>query len=530
MPILVKRLRGLRWRLGLLHAVDCTVSFLFAATWAACGWLVLARLFPLLGDALPVFAALWVAAAIGAAVQAYRHWPDLIQAALAADRRLGLKERFTSSLALHGTEGPMVEAVHRDAERHLGSLNVRRDFPLETSRSMKWFAIPLLIFGAGYIFLPEFDLFHFQERQAEAKQEQARIEDRANRLRATAKALQPPEEIPLAEWDARAAELETIAGQLEQGEITEKQALARMTDMAKAFSEQQRALAQKKAEMPKLGDLARDLAMAKGLAGDLNDNRMAAAAQKMKKLEEQLKSGELDEAKRKTLAKELKQLSDAMAANSEGAGAELAEALAELSENLNASDLDMEKALDQMKAAEMSLEDMESALQQLAMMESMLGELGEWQKGLLGPAKFCRMCGKLLKHGDCEGGDCEACNCCGLCPGCAGSIGVGSGSGLGLMGAGHGQGNRVGELPDIEAGFDPTKLTGAIGEGKILASITQRGAPEIGAKSTVQVLEGALVSARQEAEQALTQEEIPRGSKEYVRQYFGAIETKEAGQ
>lgn len=93
-----------------------------------------------------------------------------------------------------------------------------------------------------------------------------------------------------------------------------------------------------------------------------------------------------------------------------------------------------------------------------------------------------------------------------------------------MGGAGRGQGNQVGDLPEADVDFDPSKLPGPMTQGKMLASVTQRGAPETDGKTSTQVMEGAFVSARQEAEQALTQEEIPKGSKEFVRQYFGATD------
>ncbi len=90
--------------------------------------------------------------------------------------------------------------------------------------------------------------------------------------------------------------------------------------------------------------------------------------------------------------------------------------------------------------------------------------------------------------------------------------------------AGQGRGGHVGELPDVNVGFKPTVLPGAMTRGKILASILQKGAPEEGAESTVEYLSGVFEDAVQEAEEALTKEEIPPGSKELVRAWFGSLE------
>ena len=92
------------------------------------------------------------------------------------------------------------------------------------------------------------------------------------------------------------------------------------------------------------------------------------------------------------------------------------------------------------------------------------------------------------------------------------------------MGAGRGAGNRLGEIPDVEVGLNPTLAKGPLTKGKMLMDILQRTAPETGEEPTAEYIAGAFVEMRQEAERALTQEEIPQGSKEFVRQYFGSLE------
>jgi hypothetical protein len=97
-----------------------------------------------------------------------------------------------------------------------------------------------------------------------------------------------------------------------------------------------------------------------------------------------------------------------------------------------------------------------------------------------------------------------------------------------MGGTGMGRGNRVGELPDLNAGFKPTVLPGDLTKGKVLATILQKGAPQDDAESTLEYVTEAFVEVRQEAEQALTKEEIPPGAKEFVRQYFGSLEPEQS--
>jgi hypothetical protein len=128
-----------------------------------------------------------------------------------------------------------------------------------------------------------------------------------------------------------------------------------------------------------------------------------------------------------------------------------------------------------------------------------------------------------MKFAECEN-KLYCSECMGICKGgtCTGNkFAVGP---YGLRGPGRGRGNQIGELPDVEASFDPKMLPGDMTKGKILASIMQRAAPTDGAESTIEYSEQALVQVKQQAEEALTREEIPPGSREFVRQYFGSLE------
>ncbi len=71
-------------------------------------------------------------------------------------------------------------------------------------------------------------------------------------------------------------------------------------------------------------------------------------------------------------------------------------------------------------------------------------------------------------------------------------------------------------------------LPGEMTKGKVLASIMRHAAPDENAESTVEYVSEALIQVQQQAEQALTKEEIPPGSREFVRQYFGSLEPERA--
>ncbi len=532
MPPLMQRLHALRRHIWLGQGLRYAVNALLVAGIAACVWLLAARLFALPGDAAIVASLLFAAGFVAAIGWAIYKRPDIKQAALAADLRLGLRERLTSSLELQGAEGPMVEAVHRDALHHAMNLDAREQFPLVPPRTLRWVAVPVILFGLGYMFLPEFDLFGHQEREAQAKVQLAARELKAKKLSNTAKALKPADPAATEPLARTAQEIESIAEQLRHGEMTEKQAIAKLSNLQDTLATRREAL-QSSMALPKFPGDASKFGPTKGMADDLANGRAAAAAQKAKELKKKLAEGTLGEDEKKKIAEELKKMSEMLGKNSK-IGEALAQALAEAGQNLDANSLD--GALSAMEDMQLSLEDLASALEQMAKMDAAMAELGEWKQDLMGPSQYCRDCGKKLKPcknpGNCKsecGGDHE---CAGACSAgqCSGSgrgayrAGIAVSFGNGMGGPGQGRGSQVGELPDAGGDFKPTVAPGSMTKGKMLANILQKGAPETGGEATAEFVPGAFVEVQQQAENALTKEEIPDGAKEFVRQYFGAID------
>lgn len=528
MSPLVSRLRKLRLRLAFRQLLDFLLSGVFFGGLASCIWLLATRFFPVLGDALWVGVAAFATGVAAAGLVAFLRRPDLMDAALAADLRLGLRERLSSSYELADAEGGMVGALHRDAERHLSHLQDGRDFPLVPRRGLRWFAVPFLIFGIGYVLFPELDLFGYRERQAEARQRAEALEAKVKKLNLTADVLRRTEAESAPAAEAQAKELKLVAEELQAGKITEKQALARVSSLAEQLREQRENLKENQPQ-PQLAE-ANKLTVAREVAEALQNGRTSDAAQKLKDLKKKLQEGKLSQQQKEALAKDLQALSEMMGGESKPLNAAVLKALSQAGANLSSEDLD--SALD---AMELSLEDMASVLDQLAKLESALGRLGEWKSELLGPSEFCRNCGKrigLCDHcSECRGGRCSHCGNCGLCEGCGRGLwaeGEANMPGNGMGGPGMGRGQQVGELPDADVDFEPTILPGGMTQGKMLANMLEKTAPEVGAEASADYVGGTFTAVRQEAEQALTKEDIPRGSREFVRQYFGSLEGTES--
>lgn len=531
-------LRKLRWLLGVQQWIESVAVGLFVSGCACCAWLLLVRLFPLLdGGLLPYWLSLGVGGLAASGWAVYRR-PTLLATALEADGRAGLQERLTSSLQLASVEGAMFEALHADARRRLRDVKVAKAFQLRLPQRLRLLWVPVLLFGVGYVFLPEFDLFGYQERQVAASVEKEARRVKAERLKSAVRPLKQQDEgVPLKGLAETAMEIERVAEELAAGNLTEKQALAKMSDLSDELRKRREEL-QPESAMERLAAEAGGLSEAKKLANNLLNGDFKAAAQSVRELQKKAKEGKLSEEEREKLAQDLEKLSDALKGEDGKQNSMLSEALAQAAADLKSGTLGAQGR----EEGALSLEDAASILAQMDQTSVAMADIGEWQSEMLGGSEFCRSCGTKLKACK-KGGDCAGCGpgyaCYGLCGECAGGWGqcaglAGRGEwrpgdssqfGNGMGGPGRGRGSSTGPLPDVEDDFVPTMLPGEISKGKFLASITQRVAPdEEDAEATVSFIAGVVAEAEQEAEQALTKEEIPPGSREFVRQYFGSLE------
>ena len=520
-------LRRVRRRLGVQRWIHFSIIALLVSLSMGIVVLLMDKALPLPFAPAPILGVLIAVGFVVATCLAVYRRPTTVEAALEADRRLGLAERLTSSLALAGTEGPMIEALHADARRRIEGLDVMKAFPLTPPRSTRWVIVPLAAVVLA-TFVPEIDPFGARARMVEAKARAEVRKDAAKRLEAVARPLK--NENGKAEPGTMAdvaATLERMAEDLKSGKLTEKEALAKLSDLGEDLKSRREQL-EKAADVPTLPESMADYGPAATLAKNLKTGNFEAAASEMRKLREKLEKGELNQDEKKKLAEAMEQLSKGLEEKKPGQNPGLSKALAKAAAGLKGGESaeGLKEALEGLEAMELSAEDVASALEQMKKLDAARKSMAQWQQSMLGPSPFCRMCGQKL--GACKkGGDCKGCGagtaCTGLCSAC--SAGSRPGQGLGMRGPGQGEGNTTGPLPDVNTAFQPTLLPGQMTPGKVLADIMQRTSPDPNdAKPTAQYIEGAMLQVEQQAEQALTKEEIPAGSKEFVRRYFGSLE------
>ena len=491
-PLMIA-LKRLRLRLFVTQWTRATVLSLIATTSLACTWLLITWLFPKVGPVEPVTVSLVALGIVAATIYAIWKRPSVLKAALEADKRLGLQERITSSLQLSGIEGDMVAAVHDDARIQLGRLNYTQEFPFTTPRAIRWLAVPVVLYLVGYVLLPEWDLFSHRKREVEAKAKETAMRVEAERL---AEIVKPLKEAGLAEngdLATIATEVERISEQLKAGELSEKQAFAKLTNLTEQLAEQREKLGAKSPEASLAKEMAK-LEFSKEFAENVQKGDFGEAQQKAEELLEKAQSEKTTPEEKQKMSNELSNLAKALSESNP----ELAKALSELAAQMKMSTInpgDLKKA---MEAVKLSLEDLKRLSEQLKKLAECQGKLGECKNKM-----YCSSC-----KGMCKGA--------GQC--------AGSGMGLGLRGQGRGQGNRIGELPKVTTSTDPSLAPGDMTKGKILATIMERAAPQDGENATIDYSQQAIVQIQQQSEEALTKEEIPAGAKEFVRQYFGSLE------
>lgn len=505
MDPLITGLRLVRRRLAVRRLLWSAVRGLAWGGAAAALWVVLVRLFPLLGPPHVMALAALAAGLLSGAALSLRKLPGLEEAALAADERLGSRERFTSSLDLAGIDHPMVEALHRDARQEMAKHNLSGLFPIIPKPPMRWAGAALAALLAAWV-LPEFDLLGFRAQAEAAKEAKTEALSQAEAVRAAVRPLKESEALPQAQkFEGLTQELDRIAEGLEEQTITSKQAFARLQKAGRELAAQQQETVGNRPQTQQARDVAPSPAHAVSQALEKGEFGKAADAlhEMMDKMEDAAASGAPAEAKQamqQAVQKALEDLTKQVGENSK-----LGAALAKAAAALNKANAQGDAGADFQISAE--------ALAALSQAAGMLEEIELSEAALAQLAKACAAC---------KPGGLKACKSCrGLCKGFGGKC---PGQGAGLGGPGRGQGNQIGELPDTQVAFDPEMLPGEMTPGQMIASMMMRGAPDQDAEATAEFAQSAFDKARQDAEQALTQEEIPPGARSLVRGYFGSLD------
>jgi hypothetical protein len=476
-------------------------------------------------------------------LSAYLRRRNDLEAAIELDRRFGLKERISSSLALSEEErnSEIGVALMSDAERRVQRIDVREQFMVPFHWRTLLPLLPALAMFALVLFVPQAQQQVTASPEASPEAKQAIKKAAAELEKKLAQRREDLKKEGLKEAEATLLEMEKNAQKLKSGNADDrKQALVKLSEMAKELQKRRNELnsADKlKKQLEGLKDLEKG--PADKMADALQEGNLADAGKEMAKLIDKMKKGELDAKDADKLAKQLDQVKkkiDEMRAEHERKKKELEE---QIEQKRNAGDLaeaaKLQEQLDQLKAQDKKMDgamknmadklgqaaqqlqqgdqkgaaqEMEGLAQELQDMQDQLAEMEALEEAMneIDDAKQAMNCK------ECNGGGCQACN------------GKGKGQGKGKNnkpGDGLGEGIGFGERPEEKTdtkGYD-SRVRQQPSKGGKSTVIGNIGGPNLPGRARQDVAEEVMASLAQDPD-PIDETALPRDQREHSKEYF----------
>jgi len=321
MPELEKKIRAIRRRLTVYLFLDTLVWTLLGALALSVLALVATRLMTLPFGPFEAAGALAGAAVIVALMIAASRRRTLLQAALAADERLGLRERLSSALALSGMQDPSgaIHALQEDAVRHAAAIHPSRDFRYRPPRRAWQLIWPAAAFVGIYLWMPSVDLFAQDpeskpETPEQVSAREAMRREAAREIQELARKAKEAEEAEVEEAGRFAAELERLANDLYLGTKDKKAAIAELSRLQDEVKLEKQDISRETNAFRQIRGLDR-AEHTQDMQQDLKDQNFDDAAGKMDQLASQL--DQMSGAEKQDLADELEALADQLKDNPE---------------------------------------------------------------------------------------------------------------------------------------------------------------------------------------------------------------------
>lgn len=521
-------------------------QFLSIAVWT----LLVSLLVALAGVAVPKVWALgvdravwvsgWLAGSMTAGLLFAAAWTALVRrgmldAALELDRRFGLKERVSSSLALRPDEADTEagRALVEDARRRVRDLDVGERFPVVLGRRA-W--LPLVPAAAVFLvaqLVP--DAVPPEARTVDAatvavkKQVQTSAEQLKRRL---AERRAAAEQEGLEEAARLLKDLEQgLDGLAKRGDDDRKQALVKLNDLSQDLKQRRAELGGRdeiRKQLKNLVELQRG--PADRLAEAMKAGDFPAALEEVRQLQQQLRDGKLDAQQQQQLAEQLKQMEDQLRQLAEAHEQAREELQRQIQQKLDAGDLagagKLQQQLDRLDAQNEQMQGLQNLANQLGQaaqqlqagdgrkaadqldqivtdLEQLEQELAELEM-LDGAIDRIAQAKDAMNCGQCQGAGCGACE--GDQPG-----------------AGLGRGRGMGARPEAETDsrFYESRVRTRPGAGRAVIVGSVRG-PNVAGEAREEIKSAIERSAREEAD-PLVGQRLPRAEREQAKQYFDAF-------
>lgn len=476
-----------------------------------------------------------------AAVCTYARRGGTLEAAIEVDRRLQLKERVSSALSLEADqwETPIGQALIRDATRRVERLDVRDSFPLRADWRGLLPLLPAAVIFVLALFVPNAVPSKPAQAATGPAAEAERVSRSAQELRKRLALVQKKaEEKGLEDADLIFKQLQQDLQDLaEKSDMARKDALVRMSDVAKDLEKRREQLAgadQMRNQLNRLKDLQQG--PADKIAQAMKEGDLQKAIDELKALQERLKNDQLEPAEKQQLAKQLEQLrnklQEAVDAH-EQAKRDLQE---QIKRKMAAGDMDgagqLQRKLDQMNQMNDAVDRMQQMAESLnqcqqclkdgqgaeaaAQLDQLAQSLQELQESLDELETLDQIMDEIAMAKESMG--CKQCGGEG-CEGCQGQFGMGRGQGDGMgMGLGEGQGRGPRPEEQTDSGFYESQVRGKVQPGAAVVTGTSSGANRAG-KSLAEIRQEISSTLNEEAD-PLTDVRLPRSERDHTRQYF----------
>ncbi len=436
------------------------------------------------------------------------------------DKHLHLKEKISSALELgrirneDELDSPWYEALLNDAVRESHRLDLKRAFPWNNPRELRWLWAPMTALILTGFVIPHWDLFHStKQAQAEMVSEEQIKKELDNLFKRQLTLEKRSKENQLDEAAKMAKELKDLQIDFSKGRIEKREALAQLSSLEKEWEKRREAMKKTQPQMNRASSMNRK--MTGDMAEALEENDYEKASQKLEELQKQLKMESLDDQSQEALSEELNQLAQNLTEDSP-----LTKGLLDAAKQL--SEGDTAEALKSLELAQADLDDLQEILEQMKMMDAALSDLKFSKNMLAGNIKNATGACSI-----CQGKGCASCNGTGK-GGTQGQGGWKEGetepSSGGMGGAGIGRGGQA-PFSDTEVDFDNTQLRNQMGDGPLLGALPVDG--ESNKNESMMEVRQAYQEYRQEAEQALTKEKIPVSYQYQVQAYFNTLKPED---
>jgi hypothetical protein len=465
-----------------------------------------------------------------------------MEAAIEIDRRFGLKERVSSSLALSADErnSAIGRALVSDAARRAERVDVAEKFTF----SRRWWnlspVLPAIIVFVLAVFVP--DAVHEDPQEAQA----ARLETTKQIQRSTEALKKKLADRRQRAVDEDLKEAGELFDKLEKGveklhgrkDVDKKKAMVKLNDLAQEIKKRRAELGNQE-EMQKRLNQLRNLKQgpADRLAKAMKAGKFDKALKELDALRKKLESGNLSDAEKQQMAEQMEQMAETLKSLADAHDAAKQELQRQIEEQKKTGNManagELQRKLDKMNSQSSMMDQMRSLAQKMGDCSKCMAEGDPKQAGeqlqamvdnlqaLESELEEMEMLDDVLDQ-IAQARDAMNCSECGG-EGCSACQGMGNGFREGPPGMGLGEGRGFGDRPEAEtdSNFYNSRVRGEVRRGKAVVVGTAGGRNVAG--QSQEEIKDFLQQASLDDADPLTGQRLPKAQRNHARQYFDSV-------